>query len=79
MFFQRDEDEAMSATKLTAKSPRVLKMLRRFEARKSLPDIDALGACFDLGLLKNLGTGDSQNCQWEITDAGRRALSEGDA
>ena len=65
----------MSETKLTARSPRVLKMLRRFEAQKSLPDIDALGACFELGLLKNLGTGDSQDCRWRITPAGRAALS----
>ncbi len=64
--------------KLTAQSPRVLKTLRRFEARKSLPDIDALGACFELGLLKNLGTGDSQDCQWRITPAGLAALSEKD-
>jgi hypothetical protein len=61
---------------LTARSPRVLKTLRRFEAGKSLPDIDALGACFELGLLKNLGTGDSQDCQWRMTPAGRSALTK---
>lgn len=63
--------------KLTAEHPRVLKTLRRFDARKkSLPDIDALGACFDLGLLVNLGTGDSNDCQWRMTDAGRAALQK---
>ena len=63
------------AEDLTAKSPRVLKTLLRFEARKSLPDIDALRACFDLRLLENLGTGDSQDCQWHITDAGRSVIA----
>lgn len=60
--------------KLTASSPRVLKTLRRFERKRSLPDIDALGACFDLGLLQNLNTGDSQDCKWLLTESGRRAL-----
>lgn len=63
-------------SKLTRESPRVLRTLRRFEAKKSLADIDALGACFELGLLLNLGTGDSNNCQWRITPAGRLALKE---
>lgn len=60
--------------KLTRDNPRVLKTLRRFSTKKSLPDIDALGACFDLGLIENLGTGDSQDCQWRLTESGRAAL-----
>jgi hypothetical protein len=64
------------AEKLTKSSPRVLKTLRRFKAKKSLFDMTALGASFDLGLLRKNGEDRDGDPIWELTDAGRAALEK---
>lgn len=60
---------------LTARSPRVLKTLRRFEEKKGLFDITALGACFDLDLVKKTGEDEDGDPIWALTPAGRAALT----
>lgn len=62
--------------RLTKDSPHVLKRLRRFATKKSLPDIDALGACFNLGLMCKSGEDDDGDPIWSHTEAGRRALEQ---